>query len=66
MRFEWNAYPETRDFIDGSGVTSVAEKNDEFLMMYKEACKVYKVEGGQGELPKINVKVYSFYCSSNE
>lgn len=52
----WNAYPETRDFVDGSGVTSCAEK-EEFLTMYTEACKIYK-EGGADVLTKNNVKVH--------
>jgi len=55
-------FPETRDFIDGSGVTSVAEKDrSEFLTMYHKACKVYKTEGGQDELGKLNVKVYRLF-----
>jgi len=58
VKFNWNAFPETRDFIDGSGVTSVGEKNEEFLNMYEVACKIYKEEGG-GDLAKLNVKVYT-------
>ena len=62
---KWNAYPETRDCVDGSGVTSCAEKED-FLTMYTEACKIYKEEGGADVLTKTNVKVHRFCCSSNE
>ena len=46
---------------------SVAEKDGcEFLTMYHKACKVYKSEGEQDELGKLNVKVYRFRCSSSK
>jgi len=59
MRFDWNAYPETKEFVDSSGLTSVAD-TEEFRAMYNEACKIYREEGGQDELGKMNVKVYYF------
>ena len=59
MRFDWNAYPETKEFVDGSGLTGVAD-TEEFRAMYNEACKIYREEGGQDELGKVNVKVYDF------
>jgi hypothetical protein len=60
MKFNWNAFSDTRDFIDSSGVISVGEKNEEFLKMYEVACQIYKEEGG-GDLTKINVKVYTVH-----
>jgi hypothetical protein len=57
LRFDWNAFPTTKEFVDSSGITSVAE-TDEFKEMYSEACLLYKEEGGQDELGKQNVKVY--------
>jgi len=59
MRFDWNAYPETKEFVDSSGLTGVAD-TEEFRAMYNEACKIYREEGGQDELGKVNVKVYDF------
>jgi hypothetical protein len=59
MRFDWNAYPGTKEFIDGSGLISVAD-TEEFRVMYNEACRIYRQEGGQDELGKMNVKVYNF------
>lgn len=46
-----------KDFVDGSGLQSVAE-SDEFRAMYSEACQIYKEEGGHDELGKQNVKVH--------
>ena len=60
MRFDWNAYPETKEFVDGSGLTGVAD-TEGFRAMYNEACKIYREEGGQDELGKVNVKVYDFW-----
>lgn len=65
MRFDWNAYPETKDFVDGSGLTSVAE-NDEFRAIYNEACNIYKAEGRQDDLGKQNVKVIPICTSSDK
>lgn len=46
----------TKEFVDGSGITSVAETED-FATMYRGACALYKVEGGEDDLGKTNVKV---------
>jgi hypothetical protein len=65
MRFDWNSFPETKEFVDSSGITSVAETED-FRSMYTEACRIYKLEGGDNELGKQNVKVFPIYASSDE
>lgn len=65
MRFDWNAFPETKEFVDTSGIISVAETED-FWAMYKAACRIYKEEGGENELGKQNVKVFPIRASSNE
>ena len=56
MRFDWNAYPETKEPIEASGLTSVAD-TEEFRAMYNGACKIYRKEGGQDELAKV---VYNY------
>lgn len=48
MRFDWNAYPETKEVVDASGLTSVAE-TEELRAMYNGACKIYRRDGGQDE-----------------
>ena len=47
----------TKEFVDGSGITSIAETED-FATMYRAACQLYKDEGGQDDLGKTNVKVW--------
>jgi hypothetical protein len=59
MKFNWNAFPVTRDYIDGSGVISTAEKSEEFLSLYQQACELY-AEGGTGELGKSHVRVRNY------
>lgn len=49
MGFDWDLYPQTRDFVDGSGITRLTV-NSGFRAMYNEACEIYKREGGEGDL----------------
>jgi hypothetical protein len=66
MGFDWDVYPGTRDYVDGSGITKItAAETNEFRALYHVACKIYKMEGGQGELGKQNVKVLPI-CSSSD
>jgi hypothetical protein len=57
MRFDWNAYPETKELVDASGLTSVADTEEFRAGMYNGACKIYRKEGGQDELAKV---VYNY------
>lgn len=52
-----------RDYVDGSGVTTTAEKSEEFISLYAEAFKVYEEEGGRGELGISHVKVYTIHIN---
>ena len=58
QRFTWNAFPETRAYIDGSQLSSVVETK-EFKSVYDHACQLFATEGG-GKLSKDTFRVN--YC----
>ena len=42
---------------------TTADKSEEFLRVYEEACELYAAEGGTGTLSKSHVKVYNYSFS---